>query len=110
MIVHVRLFTLLLVVIAFTGCDAHNSKLIGRWQNIDKASDRMEFMRDGIAIYEYQGLSAEGAWELLDDGRLRMKAQVFGMMSVETSTVEWRGPNEIALTNSNDEVDVYQRL
>jgi len=106
----IKLLAVVVILATLTGCGQAESKLVGQWQNRGNATDRIEFMSDGTAIYEFKGVSAEGTWEVLKDGRLRMKAQVFGTMSVQSSTIEWQGSDEITLTGADGKIVVYKRF
>jgi hypothetical protein len=60
------------------GCSSPSSRLIGKWAD-EKNEEVIEFFKDNTYIIPADKMPISGKWTLLDDGRVKINIESFGV-------------------------------
>jgi hypothetical protein len=83
----VFLIVSILVALSLSGCSSSKSKLVGKWQDIEKTGV-MEFFSDNTVSSHSQGMDASGRWSILDDGRIKLEFTIEGISHSATGRIK----------------------
>ena len=97
----------LVMLALFTGCgESPQTKLLGKWQEIGKDQDVVEFFADGtfslkpgqVALKNLPPLT--GKWVILPDGRIKVDVSMLGVTNSKVGKLEFVG-EEMILTDES---------
>lgn len=91
----------LLLLIGCNAAGGGSGKYVGSWRDQANPEMKIEKMKNRTFIVQGMGQEVEGTWEVLDDGRVRQRAEVYGTTRVMTSTAEWLGKDIIKTVGSS---------
>jgi hypothetical protein len=66
----------------------------------------MEFFNDGRVSITDKGMTAAGSWAVLDDGRVKIKANLLGMTVVGIGTLK----GDTLRINISGEISEYKKI
>lgn len=103
----IMFFILFTLVLVGHGCgESPSESLIGKWKEVD-GEERVEFFADGSARIQGTSIaSLEGAWKILEDGRLQMDFSDIAPGVIILSRIELTEEG-LTITNEGDGEKTY---
>ncbi|MCJ7507437.1 MAG: zinc-ribbon domain-containing protein [candidate division Zixibacteria bacterium] len=87
------------------GCGSSKSQFLGKWREVGK-TEVMEFFKDGRVSITDKGMTAAGSWAVLDDGRVKIEANLLGMTVVGIGTLK----GDTLRINISGEISEYKKI
>ena len=103
-----KLMVVVLLCLAFIGCNRTESKLIGKWKNIS-LPETVEFKSDKSGTFEVKNNpSLSFGWKILDEGRVEIDVnymgniqKLYGKLEKDTFVLEGKGEQAVYKKSSD---------